>query len=57
MPTLVLVSQFARFTHKMHVICSTILDGLHLSGKGAVVFAEGLTGVVACGMGKVRYLI
>ena len=31
-------------------------DGLHLSGKGAVVFAEGLSGAVASGLGKVRYL-
>ena len=30
-------------------------DGLHLSGKGAAVFAEGLSGVVACGLGKVQY--
>ena len=31
-------------------------DGLHLSGKGAAVFAEGLSGAVASGFGKVRYL-
>ena len=31
-------------------------DGLHLGGKGAVVFAEGLSGAVASGLGKVRYL-
>ena len=31
-------------------------DGLHLSGKAAVVFAEGLSGAVASGLGKVRYL-
>ena len=31
-------------------------DGLHLSGKGAVAFAEGLSGAVASGLGKVRYL-
>ena len=31
-------------------------DGLHLSGKGAAVFAEGLSGAVARGLGKVRYL-
>ena len=30
-------------------------DGLHLSGKGAAVFAEGLSGAVASGLGKVRY--
>ena len=31
-------------------------DGLHLSGKGAAVLAEGLSGAVARGLGKVRYL-
>ena len=31
-------------------------DGLHLSGKGAAVFAEGLSGAVASGLGKIRYL-
>ena len=31
-------------------------DGLSLSGKGAAVFAVGLSGAVACGLGKVRYL-
>ena len=31
-------------------------DGLHLSGKGAAVFAEGLSGAVASGLDKVRYL-
>ena len=31
-------------------------DGLHLSGKGAAVFAEGLSGAVASGLGKLRYL-
>ena len=31
-------------------------DGLHLSGRGAFVFAEGLSGAVASGLGKVRYL-
>ena len=31
-------------------------DGLHLSGKGAAVFAEGLSAAVASGLGKVRYL-
>ncbi len=31
-------------------------DGLHLSGKGAAVFAEGLSGAVARGLGKVSYL-
>ena len=30
--------------------------GLHLSGKGAAVFAEGLSRPVASGLGKVRYL-
>ena len=33
-----------------------VRDGLHLSGKGAGVFAEGLSGAVASGLGKVRYL-
>ena len=33
-----------------------VSDGLHLSGKGAAVFAEGLSGAVASGSGKVRYL-
>ena len=33
-----------------------VRDGLHLSGNGAVVFAEGLSGAVASGLGKVRYL-
>ena len=31
-------------------------DGLYLSGKGAAAFAEGLSGAVASGLGKVRYL-
>ena len=31
-------------------------DGLHLSGEGAAVFAEGLSGAVTSGLGKVRYL-
>ena len=31
-------------------------DGLHLSGKGVAVLAEGLSGAVASGLGKVRYL-
>ena len=31
-------------------------DGLHLSGKGAAEFAEGLSGAVASGLGKVSYL-
>ena len=30
-------------------------DDLHLSGKRAAVFAEGLSGAVASGLGKVRY--
>ena len=33
-----------------------VMDGLHLSGKGAAVFAEGLSGAAASGLGKVRYL-
>ena len=32
-----------------------VRDGLHLSGKGAAVFAEALSGAVASGLGKVRY--
>ena len=31
-------------------------DGLHLSGNGAAVFAEGLLGAVVSGLGKVSYL-
>ncbi len=31
-------------------------DGLHLSGKGAAIFSEGLSGAIASGLGKVRYL-
>ncbi len=31
-------------------------DGLHLSGKGAAVFAEGLSMAVASGLGEVGYL-
>ena len=30
-----------------------VRDGLHLSGKGTAVFAEGLSGAVASGLGKV----
>ena len=33
-----------------------VRDGLHLSGKGAAVFAEGLSGAVPSGLGKVSYL-
>ena len=33
-----------------------VRDCLHPSGKGAAVFAEGLSGAVASGLGKVRYL-
>ena len=33
-----------------------VRDGLHLSGKGAAVFAEGLSGAVDSGLGKVSYL-
>ena len=33
-----------------------VRDGLHLSGQGAAVFAEGLSWAVANGLGKVRYL-
>ena len=32
-----------------------VRDGLHLSGKGAAVFAEGLSGAVSIGLGKVQY--
>ena len=31
-------------------------DGLHLSGKGAAVFADGQSGAVAIGLVKVSYL-
>ena len=31
-------------------------DDLHLSGKGAAVLAEGLSGAVDSGKGKVSYL-
>ena len=34
-----------------------VRDGLHLSGKGAAVFAEGLSGAVASGLGKVIIII
>ena len=33
-----------------------VRDDLHLSGKGAAVFADGLSRRVASGLGKVRYL-
>ena len=33
-----------------------VRDGLHLCGKGAAVFTEGLSGAVASVFGKVRYL-
>ena len=33
-----------------------VRNGLHLSGKGTAGFAEGLSGAVASGLGKVRYL-
>ena len=36
--------------------CTQELNGLHLSGKAAAVFAEGLSGAVASGLGKVSYL-
>ena len=32
-----------------------VRDGLHLSGKEAAVFAEGLSGAVTSGLGNVRY--
>ena len=31
-------------------------DGLHLSGKGAAVFADGLSVAVASGLCNIRYL-
>ena len=31
-------------------------DDLHISGRGASVFAERLSGAAASGLGKVRYL-
>ena len=31
-------------------------DGMHFSEKGAAVFAEGLSGAVGSGLGKVRHL-
>ena len=31
-------------------------DGMHLSGKGAALSTEGLSGAVASGLGKVSYL-
>ena len=31
-------------------------DGLHISGRGASVFAEGLSGAVTSDLGKVRYV-
>ena len=33
-----------------------VRDGLRLSGSGAADFAKGLSGAVASGLGKVRYL-
>ena len=33
-----------------------VRDGMHLSGKGGAVFAEGLSGAVASGLGKLSYL-
>ena len=33
-----------------------VRDGLHLCVTGAAVFAEGLSGAVTSGLGKVRYL-
>ena len=33
-----------------------VRDGLHLIGKGVAVFAEGLSGAVASGLGKISYL-
>ena len=42
--------------HELQRDAEQARDGLHLSGKGAAVFAEGLSGAVAGGLGKVRYL-
>ena len=36
--------------------CTWEIDGLHLSGKGAAVFADGLSGAVARGLCNIRYL-
>ena len=36
--------------------CTQEMHGLHLSGKGVAVFADGLSGAVASGLGKVSYL-
>ena len=47
------VDLWDRFVGKEEIY---LRDGLHLSGKGAAVFAEGLSGAVASGLGKVRYL-
>ena len=33
-----------------------VRDGLHLSGKWGAVLAEGLSGAVVSGLGKVSYL-
>ena len=32
-----------------------VIYGVHIGGRGADVFAEGLSGAVASGLGKVRY--
>ena len=47
------VDLWASFVGKEYMY---LRDGLHLSGKGAAVFAVGLSGAVVSGLGKVRYL-
>ena len=36
--------------------CTCVRDGMHVNGKAAAVFTEGLAGAVASGLGKVGYL-
>ena len=45
-----------RFTQTTQVVHCFKYVHATLSGKGAAVFAEGLSGAVASGLGKVRYL-
>ena len=57
-------SGFARKNNYDSCICDSFVgkedicvrDGLHLRGNAAAFFAEGLSGAVASGLGKVRYL-
>ena len=44
------------FVRKEEMYARDGLECLHLSGKGAAAFAEGLSGAVASGLGKARYL-